>query len=174
MVWDVTPQEEVGASPPQLALQHSHSEALAAQEPDWDKEQELYQAVLLKGHQVLLTTFHRSDNNSIDQVNIPMVPLGRVWDYSVQDPNTTWLAEVRATTNKQRPKLAEPDLHRCMVRGPVHRQICKRLNSAVLHGRLPHGLPPARNWAARHNDLPTALCLGRCPMSHRGLGHHLE
>jgi hypothetical protein len=38
-------------------------------------------------------------------------------------------------------------------------------------------LPPARNWAGRHNDLPTALCLGRCPMSHRALvclGHHLQ
>ena len=31
MVWDVTPQDEVGETPPQLALQHSHSEALAAQ-----------------------------------------------------------------------------------------------------------------------------------------------
>ena len=93
MVWDVTPQDEAGASPPQLALQHSHSEALAAQEPDWDKEQEQYQAVLLNGGQVLLTTFHRSDDNSIDQVKIPMVPLGRVWDYYMQVPDTAWLAE---------------------------------------------------------------------------------
>ena len=41
MVWDMTQQEEVGASPPQgdkqqLAQQHSHSDALAAQEPSGD------------------------------------------------------------------------------------------------------------------------------------------
>ena len=24
-------------------------------------------------------------------------------------------------------------------------------------------LPPARHWAGRHNNLPTALCMGRCP-----------
>ena len=86
MVWDVTPQDEAGASPWQLALQHSHSEALAAQEPDWDKEQEQYQAVLLKGDQVLLTTFHRTDVKSLDQVKIRTIPLGRVWGYYMQDP----------------------------------------------------------------------------------------
>ena len=171
MVWDVTPQDEAGASPWQLALQRSHSEALATQEPDWDKEQ--YQAVLLKGDQVLLTTFHRCDDKSIDQVNIPIVPLGRVWDYYMQG----MVGAVRETTIKQRPQLAARDLRRCMVRGPLHRQGCRRLYSAELHERLPHGLPPDRHWGGRHNDLPTALCLGRCPTSHRGLvclGHHLH
>ena len=42
---------------------------------------------------MLLTTFHRSDVKSIDQVKIPSVPLGSVWDYYMQDPNTAWLAQ---------------------------------------------------------------------------------
>ena len=91
MVWDVTPQDEAGASPLQLAQQHSHSEALAAQEPGWDKDQ--YQAVLLKGDKLLLTTFHRTDVKSLGRVKIPTLPLGRVWDYYMQVPDTIWLAE---------------------------------------------------------------------------------
>ena len=42
---------------------------------------------------MILTTFHRSDVKSIDQVKIPKLPLGRVGDYYMQDPNAAWLAQ---------------------------------------------------------------------------------
>ena len=54
--------------------------------------QQHYQAVLLKGDNLLLTTFHNTDIKSFVQVQIPELPLGTIWDYYGQVPDTAWLA----------------------------------------------------------------------------------
>jgi len=178
MVWGVTPQDEAGTFPPQLAQQHSHSDALAAQEPGGDvARKEQYQAVLLTGDKLLRTTFHKTDVKSLGQVKIPRLPLGTVWGYYMQVPDTAWLAEPEEVEASSAQSWLSQISTDAWYGGPVLRQGCRRLYSAELHERLPHGLPPAHHWASRRNDLPTALCLGQRPMSHRGLvclGHHLQ
>ena len=84
-----------------------------------------------------------SGQPSLVQVQIPRLPLGKIWDYYGQVPETAWLAapeKLRASDVQSWLRQITLDAWYC----PVHCQGCRRRHSAVLHERLPHRLPPAR------------------------------
>ena len=141
--------------------------------PKWN-DHDLFQAILLRGQKVLLTTYSQNRGEYLDPIDELQTPVGTMWDYTSKYRRQQWIA----TSQREHPALVMENIQgmhtmkwmgkNCRVADPD--KIHFPRVSALCHKSFIHTPKPEP-----HMHCPTHLGVvgpedvGRCMVHHR---HH--